>query len=76
MKQVAAGEKRVMVLEEEIAWEKDTPLLLIVKYFVWQTQFFAVAGDLGCASGRGVRANETAWLRARRWVWYAHGEIL
>lgn len=30
----AAGGKRTVALEEEIAWEKDTPLLLIVKYFV------------------------------------------
>jgi len=39
------------------------PMLLIVKYFMQQRLSFAVAGDLGCASGKGARVNEAARLR-------------
>jgi len=33
-KQVAAGEELGIALGEEVAWEKDTPTLVVVKYFV------------------------------------------
>jgi hypothetical protein len=31
---VAAGEELGIALGEEVAWEKDTPTLVVVKYFV------------------------------------------